>query len=60
MRERLKGHGIHVSDKPDVAWNFEKFLINRKGEVVGRFAPDMTPDDPRLLSAIDAELAKPN
>ena len=60
MRERLKGHGIHVSDKPDVAWNFEKFLINRKGEVVGRFAPDMTPDDPRLLSAIDAELAKAN
>lgn len=58
MRERLQGYGIHASDKPDVAWNFEKFLINRKGEVVGRFAPDVTVEDPRILSAIDAELAK--
>jgi glutathione peroxidase len=41
-----------------VLWNFEKFLINRNGDVVGRFAPDVTADDPRLLAAIDAELAK--
>jgi glutathione peroxidase len=60
MRERLKGYGIEPSEKPDVVWNFEKFLINRKGDVVGRFAPDMTADDPRLVSAIDAELAKAN
>jgi glutathione peroxidase len=26
--------------------------------VVGRFAPDVTADDPRLVAAIDAELAK--
>jgi glutathione peroxidase len=32
-------------------------LINRKGEVVARFAPDVTADDPRLVAAIDAELA---
>jgi len=29
-----------------------------KGEVVARFAPDVDADDPRLVSAIDAELAK--
>jgi len=34
-----------------------QFLINRKGEVVARFAPDVTADDPRLVAAIDAELA---
>jgi hypothetical protein len=28
------------------------------GEVVARFAPDVTADDPRLVSAIDGELAK--
>jgi glutathione peroxidase len=60
MRERLKGYGIETSEKPNVVWNFEKFLINRKGEVVGRFAPDMTADDPRLVAAVDAELAKAN
>ena len=42
----------------DVTWNFEKFLINRKGEVVGRFSPDTTPDDPALLAAIDQALAQ--
>jgi glutathione peroxidase len=41
-----------------VLWNFEKFLIGRDGSVAGRFAPAMTPDDPALVSAIQAELAK--
>ena len=27
-----------------IKWNFTKFLINRKGEVVNRFAPITTPD----------------
>lgn len=57
FRERLKGYGIDTHP-PDVMWNFEKFLLNRKGEVVGRFAPDVTADDPRLTAAIDTELAK--
>ncbi|MEC8058522.1 MAG: glutathione peroxidase, partial [Pseudomonadota bacterium] len=37
---------------------FEKFLINKKGEVVARFAPDITADDSRLVDAIQAELEK--
>jgi glutathione peroxidase len=40
-----------------VLWNFEKFLISRDGRVVGRFAPDVTVDDPLLRDAIDRELA---
>lgn len=59
FRERLKGYGIDPASRTDVLWNFEKFLIDRKGDVVGRFAPDVTADDPRLLSAIDAQLARP-
>jgi glutathione peroxidase len=58
FRERLKGYGVHAENQTDVLWNFEKFLISRDGEVVGRFAPDVTADDPRLVEAIDAELAK--
>ncbi len=27
----------------DIKWNFTKFLVNRKGEVVARFAPSVTP-----------------
>jgi glutathione peroxidase len=37
-------------------WNFEKFLVNRDGDVIGRFAPDMAPDDPVLVSAVEAAL----
>jgi glutathione peroxidase len=58
FRERLKGYGVNPENPVDVLWNFEKFLLSRKGEVVARFAPDVAADDPRLVSAIDAELAK--
>lgn len=59
MRERLAGHGIDVAPKPNIVWNFEKFLINRKGAVVGRFAPDVPPSDERITKAIDKALAEP-
>ncbi|MCP3102311.1 glutathione peroxidase [Myxococcus sp. K15C18031901] len=58
MRARLKGYGIEANPKPEVQWNFEKFVIGRDGRVAARFTPDVTADDPRLLQAIDAELAK--
>lgn len=41
---------------PEVLWNFEKFLLGRGGEVRGRFAPDMVPDDPKLVEAIETAL----
>lgn len=58
FREGLKGYGVVREDPTDVLWNFEKFLVSREGKVVGRFAPDVAADDPRLVSAIDAELSK--
>lgn len=58
FRARLKGYGMTPSNEPDVLWNFEKFVIGRDGEVAGRFAPDVTADDARLLALIDDELAK--
>ena len=47
-----------VNPPGDVAWNFEKFLVNKHGEVVARFKSSVTPDSPELIAAIEAELAK--
>lgn len=41
-----------------VKWNFEKFLIGRNGEIVGRFGSAVEPESKELTSAIETELAK--
>ena len=41
----------------DVAWNFEKFLIGKNGDVIGRFKSGVDPDDADLKGAIEAALA---
>ena len=43
----------------DIEWNFAKFLINRKGEVVGRFPAKMNPASPEIVAAIEKALAEP-
>jgi glutathione peroxidase len=53
----LRKYGIKPNPEPEVLWNFEKFLVDRSGEVVARFSPDTTPFNPRLTEAIEAELA---
>ena len=42
-----------------VKWNFEKFLVNRDGEVVARFAPTVEPDSAEVIDAIESALAAP-
>ena len=54
----LVDYGLTPNEPPEVLWNFEKFLISKDGEVVARFAPDITADDARIVDAINAELAK--
>lgn len=49
-------HREYPHREPDIHWNFEKFLLNRHGEPVARFAPQVTPDAPVLTAAIEAEL----
>jgi glutathione peroxidase len=41
-----------------IAWNFEKFIVGRSGEVVARFDPRTKPDAPEIIKVIEAELAK--
>lgn len=40
----------------DIEWNFEKFLVSPAGEVVGRFRPQVVPEDPALVGALEAQL----
>jgi len=42
----------------ELQWNFTKFLISRKGEIVNRFEPRVKPDSKDVISAIEAELKK--
>lgn len=66
----VKGDGIHPLYKyltakdtdPKFAgpidWNFAKFLVNRKGEVIARFAPGDKPDSGKVSKAIETALAE--
>lgn len=56
FRSRLEGFGMTPNQDPDVLWNFEKFLVDRDGSVIGRFAPTVAPDDPELAGAIESAL----
>lgn len=40
----------------DIRWNFEKFLVDREGNIVARFHPKVVPDAPEVLAAIESAL----
>ncbi|AYM90153.1 MULTISPECIES: glutathione peroxidase [Serratia] len=56
--ERMSSKGRAPKHTGDILWNFEKFLIGRDGQVIQRFSPDMTPEDPQVSEAIKQALAK--
>lgn len=41
-----------------VEWNFQKYLISKKGEVVGKFKAGTKPSTPEVVQAIETELKK--
>lgn len=57
-KKDLIDYGLTPNEPPEVLWNFEKFLVNKQGEIVARFAPDIKADDARIVDAVNAELAK--
>lgn len=59
FRANLASHGIDSGGPSEVTWNFEKFLLSRSGEVVGRFAPDVPPNADVLIAALERELERP-
>jgi glutathione peroxidase len=62
FREKLNGflkskhNGASTNPEPGILWNFEKFLIDRNGNVVARFSPEVLPDDPAVVTAIQSAL----
>jgi glutathione peroxidase len=65
----VKGDGIHPlyrfltspETNPkfpgEIPWNFTKFLIDRQGNVVGRFEPKDAPESAKVTQAIESALA---
>ena len=47
-----------VTGKADVKWNFEKFLIDKEGNVVSRFLSKIEPKSEEVISAIENELKR--
>ena len=47
----------HPKFSGQVDWNFEKFLVGRNGEVIGRFKSEIEPSSKQILSAIENALA---
>jgi len=61
FRENLNGylqskHNATTNPEPGILWNFEKFLVDRHGKVVARFSPEVLPDDPAVVAAIESAL----
>jgi glutathione peroxidase len=60
FRERLNGFlqksNSTTNPEPGILWNFEKFLIDRNGNIAARFSPEVLPDDPTVVHAIESAL----
>ena len=57
LEESIRKHNAEPPPRPEVIWNFEKFLVSRDGEVIGRFAPGVAPDSADLVAAVEEALA---
>jgi glutathione peroxidase len=49
-------NGATTNPEPGILWNFEKFLIDRNGNVAARFSPEVLPDDPIVVAAVESAL----
>lgn len=56
LYERLINNS--VTEKGDIKWNFEKFLISKEGKIVNRFRTKVEPTSSEVTSAIERELKK--
>lgn len=55
-RELYKFLTTSGEEKGEVSWNFEKFLVNKEGKIIGRFGSSTKPDDSKLIKAIEGSL----
>ena len=58
LYKHLTSNEAYPQDPGQVKWNFEKFLIDREGQVVGRFRTGVNPSSKPVVEAIERELKK--
>lgn len=56
LYEYLTDEGQNPKTGGAIRWNFTKFLIGRNGTVLARFEPDVPPEDPSLVKAVEHAL----
>ena len=42
----------------EIEWNFQKFLVNRDGEIIARYRPGLKPLSPQIVQDIERALGK--
>jgi glutathione peroxidase len=58
LYQYLTDSTLHPKTGGEIKWNFTKFLVDRKGNIAARFEPEVTPDSPQVMSAIEKALAE--
>jgi hydroperoxy fatty acid reductase len=54
--ERSPLYDSLIGTGPDIVWNFEKFLVDRNGQVIKRFGPRISPTDSQIVTEINQAL----
>ena len=51
---------LTVNSEPsgDIGWNFEKFVINKNGDITARFKSKVKPESDEITAVIESELSK--
>jgi len=52
----IKGDDIAPKTGGEIQWNFTKFLVGPDGRIITRFEPEVTPDSPQVVAAIEKAL----
>jgi glutathione peroxidase len=58
LYEYLTNESTNPKFAGEIPWNFTKFLVNRKGEVIARFEPRATPTSAAVSEAIEKALVE--
>ena len=56
LYQRLTNAPDETGETGEIRWNFEKFVLDGSGEVVGRFRPKTLPDAAEVRAAIESVL----
>jgi glutathione peroxidase len=54
LYERLTNN--KVTEKSDIKWNFEKFLISKEGKIIARFKSKVEPTNKEMTELIESQI----